>query len=181
MGKVFKLSAGSDKLEKAVFDALKKLESVDGAERLVPEVGVNLVYSKPNPESTSDVVALDGRVVVSSGKPRACGDVKYGGSRFLSSVVLEAIRLDPTKRSAIVIRGGIDIAEALITMGKKILYLPPESSNYYCPVAKYLENEHSVYDAYSHPGAFGIEPTTTILAETPKELIEIIGELVHYV
>jgi len=173
-----KTSLKPDKLEKAVFDALKNLEHIEGAERLIPEVGVNIVYSKPYPASINDVVALDGRVIVSCGKPKACGLVKYGGSKFISSVVLEAIKLDPTKRSAIVIRGGIDLAEALITMGKKILYLPPESSNYYCPVAKYLEHENSVYDAYSHPGAFGIEPTTTILAETPKEILDIIKELV---
>ena len=91
--------------QKAVVDALNKLMEMDGAERLIPEVGLNMII-RPSPMVSEDVVGLDGRVVVSKAKPRACGEVAYGGSTYLSSVLIEVARLDPSKRAATVIRGG---------------------------------------------------------------------------
>ena len=170
-----------DVLEDSVSHALEEIELLKGAEKLIPQVGLNLVYSKLDPMGPLDVVGLNGRVIVSKGKPKACGEVEYGGSRFLASVIIEAQHRDPRLRAAVALRGGDDIADALRDLGLSVVNLPPESLGEECPVARFLFSGGNMADAYSHPGAFGIEPTTTILSTTPESLIETLRELLNHV
>ena len=170
-----------DELEDSVSHALEDIELLKGAEKLIPQVGLNLVYSKLDPMGPLDVVGLNGRVIVSKGKPKACGEVEYGGSRFLASVIIEAQHRDPRLRAAVALRGGDDIADALRDIGLSVMDLPPESIGEGCPVARFLFSGGKMADAYSHPGAFGIEPTTTILSTTPESLIETLRELMNHV
>ncbi len=170
-----------DELEEAVSLALNEIEGIEGADRLIPEVGLNLVYSKTASMGPLDVVGLNGRVVVSKGKPRVCGEVEYGGSQFLASVIVEAQRRLPRLRAAVVVRGGEDIAKALGEIGKTVTELPPETIGEGCPVARFIFAGGNMTDAYSHPGAFGIEGTTTILDETPEGLVTTLRELLRHV
>ena len=170
-----------DELEDSVSHALEEIERLKGAEKLIPQVGLNLVYSKPNSMGPLDVVGLNGRVIVSKGKPKACGEVEYGGSRFLASVIVEAQHRDPRLRAAVALRGGDDIADALRNIGLSVVDLPPEYIGKGCPVAQFLFSGGNMADAYSHPGAFGIESTTTILSTTPELLIDILRELLNHV
>ena len=170
-----------DELEEAVSLALGEIEGLKGAERLIPQVGLNLVYSKTDPMGPHDVVGLNGRVVVSKGRPKACGEVEYGGSRFMASVVIEAQRRDVRLRTAVVIRGGEDVADALRQIGKTVISLPPETLGEGCPVTRFIFSGGKMADAYSHPGALGIEPTTTILDESPEKLVATLRELLKHV
>ncbi len=170
-----------DELEDSVSHALEEIELLKGAEKLIPQVGLNLVYSKLDPMGPLDVVGLNGRVIVSKGKPKACGEVEYGGSRFLASVIVEGQHRDQRLRAAVALRGGDDIADALRDIGLSVVDLPPEYIGEGCPVARFLFSGGNMADAYSHPGAFGIEPTTTILSTTPESLIEILRELLNHV
>ncbi len=170
-----------DELEEAVSLALGEIEGLKGAERLIPQVGLNLVYSKTDPMGPLDVVGLNGRVVVSKGRPKACGEVEYGGSRFMASVVIEAQRRDARLRTAVVIRGGEDVADALRQIGKTVISLPPETLGEGCPVTRFILSGGKMADAYSHPGALGIEPTTTILDESPEKLVATLRELLKHV
>lgn len=170
-----------DELEDSVHHALEEIELMNGAEKLIPQVGLNLVYSKLDPMGPPDVVGLNGRVIISKGRPKVCGEVEYGGSRFLASVIIEAQRRDPMLRAGVALRGGEDIAEALRGMGLTVVELPPESIGEGCPVARFLFAGGNMADAYSHPGAFGIEPTTTILSTTPESLVETLRELLKHV
>jgi predicted fused transcriptional regulator/phosphomethylpyrimidine kinase/hydrogenase maturation factor len=170
-----------DELEEAVSLALGEIEGLEGADRLIPQVGLNLVYTKHDPMGPLDVVGLNGRVVVSKGRPKVCGEVEYGGSRFLASVIVEVQRRDPRLRAAVVLRGGDDVADALKAMGKTVVGLPPETIGEGCPVARFIFSGGNMADAYTHPGAFGVEPTTTILDETPVRLVAILRELLRHV
>ncbi len=170
-----------DELEDSVSHALEEIELLKGANRLIPQVGLNLVYSKHDSMGPLDVVGLNGRVIVSKDMPKACGEVEYGGSRFLASVIVEAQRRDPKLRAAVVVRGGDNVVDALREMGLTVVDLPPESIGEGCPVARFLFSGGKMADAYSHPGAFGIESTTTILSTTPEALIDILRELLKHV
>ncbi len=175
------LKDSDDANQKSVVNALNELEEIKGAERLIPEVGLNMIYSKPSPRTLEDVVGLDGRVVVSRGKPRACGEVLYGGSAYLSSVLIEVARSDPVKRAAVVIKGGQNIAEALKKLGKTVIILESGNPGEGCPVSYYLSTGGKVFDVYSHPGAFGIEPTTTLVARDLHEILDVLLELLKIV
>jgi predicted fused transcriptional regulator/phosphomethylpyrimidine kinase/hydrogenase maturation factor len=167
----------ADKIIDNLQDAVHALLGVPGLTDLIPEVGLNMVYSKEKPESIMDVAGIDGRVVKSSVKPLMCGEIRYGASRFLASVILESARISPSIRSAINIRGGEDIVNKLQKTGLKVVTLPSEVKGNGCPVSQYLRTGGELSDAYMHPGAYGVEPTTTILSEKPSLLVKILMEL----
>jgi hydrogenase maturation factor/predicted fused transcriptional regulator/phosphomethylpyrimidine kinase len=158
--------------------ALASALELDNLIDLVPEVGLNMVYSKPDPRSPQDVAGLSGRVINAMGKAMACGEVTYGASRYLSSVIIEATRLDSSKRAAVDIRGGDDLHRRLESIGLRVQILPHKIVGDRCPVAFHLKNSEKVLDAYVHPGDFGIEPTTTIIGDNPEYLVGILEKLV---
>jgi predicted fused transcriptional regulator/phosphomethylpyrimidine kinase len=80
-------------------------------------------------------------------------------------------------RAAVNIRGGEDVNRALRRMGLSLSELPPVSTGDACPVAVEIEKTGKLFRAYCHPGAFGVEPTTTLLAETPLMLVSTLAEL----
>jgi hydroxymethylpyrimidine/phosphomethylpyrimidine kinase len=166
-----------DSVELELEEALKIFVDLPGVIRIVPEVGFNMVYAKPEARTPDEVAGLTGRIVKAGDKPVACGEVRYGGSRFVAGSVLEASRIDPAKRAGAVIKGTQEIASLLESMNLKVVKLPPESAGEACPVEVNLRSAHTVSDAYYHPGAFGIEATITVIAETPEKLLLTLSEL----
>lgn len=173
---LYGIAVGVDEIISTLKRNFKRLEGEPKVAALIPEVGLNMVYARRGAETIEEVAGLSGRVVVSLGKPRVCGEITYGGSRHLAYVVLEAMRINPQIRAAINIRGGEDIAEALREMGLKVKYLPAEAGGP-CPVAEYLKRGEVIHDAYIHPGAVGIEATTVLLGREPGEIVDVILRL----
>jgi predicted fused transcriptional regulator/phosphomethylpyrimidine kinase len=172
-----KINAGErDEVLEALRLALSRFEEHREFTGLIPEVGTNIVYAREGAESIGDVAGLSGRVIRSMGAPRVCGEVVYGGSTHLGSAILEAHKIDPTLRAAVNVKGQKRIAEALGEMSLDVATLPPVGGEG-CPVTDHLRKTGVMHDAFYHPGAFGIEPTTTILAGNPGRLIGILEEL----
>ena len=167
-----------DEVTSALDEAFQSLLRIPKLVELIPEVGLNMVYSKENPEKVTDVAGLSGRVVKAMNKPMRCGEIVYGASKYLASVLLASTLINPSVRSAINIRGGNDIATRLQRMGMRVEVLPQHVPGIGCPVAFFINEHKDLLDAYMHPGDIGVEPTTTILGETPAELVNIIEELV---
>ena len=162
-------------------NVISQLEKMEGFNLLIPQVGSNMVYAKQDARSPGDVAALTGRLINMAGKPHACGKVALGGSKYTSSIILEAIILDPLIRSAVSIRGGVDLVEALMSIGVNMKELESVSTGDICPVTVDIAESGKLYGAYHHPGAFGVEPTITVLAETPSKLLDTLKEAVKIV
>ncbi len=168
-----------DALLSSLQSALEGLTEIPGVEGLLPQVGTNLVYMKMGAESAMDVAGLSGRVVAASGGALLCGDAAYGGSKYLASVVLEAAKKDGGVRSAVNIRAGEDVTGGLKRLGLRVVIIPGKLEEEGCPVTHYIRRHGKLFDAYVHPGDFGVEPTTTILGESPERIVEILKELVR--
>jgi len=88
----------------------KMIIAVEGIEEcrvfaaLVPEVRTNLVYAREHARTREDVLAVDGRITVVGGRPRAAGWVKFGASSHMARLILELMKADPS------LRAGIDFA-----------------------------------------------------------------------
>lgn len=169
--------AQKDPLIDELQGALDRLLMIPGIFDLVPEVGTNIVYAKTGASSTDEVAGLIGRIIKGSGKPMVCGEIAYGASKYLSLVLFEAMRINPSKRAAINIRGGNDIPDKLEKLGLQIQVLPSRVEGEGSPVANYLESSEKVLDVYLHPGAVGIEASTIILGENPGSLMDILERL----
>ena len=155
--------------------ALRKLEKIGEAVKLIPEVGMNMVYARRSAEHVEDVAGLSGRVVKSLGKPRVCGEVVYGGSRHLALVALEAARRSEF-RAAVNIRAGSSVLAALKKLGLEVEKVPMEEGGT-CPVASYIARTGRICRAYFHPGALGVEPSVVLLGRDPWELVELLKEV----
>lgn len=71
---------------------------------LIPEVRTNLVYAREAARNREDVLAVDGRITVVEGRPRAAGRVRFGASSHMARLILELRKVDPS------VRAGIDFA-----------------------------------------------------------------------
>lgn len=69
--------------------ALHKLESCAEFAHLIPEVRVNIAYAKRNANSPDDVAAVDGRITVVNGMPKASGLPKWGASDHMARLIME--------------------------------------------------------------------------------------------
>jgi predicted fused transcriptional regulator/phosphomethylpyrimidine kinase len=168
---------GGDEVTSSLQGSLKRLSGIPGLVGLIPQVGLNMVYSRPGPADAGDVAGLSGRVVSAMGEALICGEVRYGASRFLASVLLEAAKIDPSIRSAVNIRGGGDVRWRLEALGLSVEELPGGEAAEGCPVAHHIRSRGVLRDAYVHPGSHGVEPTTTILSRDPARLVELLAEL----
>jgi predicted fused transcriptional regulator/phosphomethylpyrimidine kinase len=84
--------------------ALWELEGCREFAALIPEVRTNLVYARERAKTREDVLAVDGRITVVEGLPRAAGRVKFGASSHMARLIIEIRKMDPS------VRAGIDFA-----------------------------------------------------------------------
>jgi len=158
--------------------AVRRLTRIDGIGDYIPQVGSNLVYAKVNSSTVEDTVALTGRIIATIRGPIACGEVTYGASRHLASVVIEAQKLDGEIRAGLNIKASEDVTWRLKQAELTVVTIPSKAEGEGCPVTHYIKKTGELVDAYVHPGDFGIEPTTTIIARHPDRLVEIMAEIV---
>ena len=167
-----------DQIPAALEAAVQRLTEIEGIEDYIPQVGSNIVYAKVGSSTIEDTVALTGRIIATTKGPIACGEVAYGASRYLASVVVEAQRLDGELRAGLNIKADEDVARRLKEAGLRVVTIPSRVEGEGCPVTHYIRSTGELADAYVHPGDFGIEPTTTILARHPERLVEMMVEIV---
>ena len=169
-----------DSVVQSIVYAISDLLVIEGYGTLIPQVGANLVYAGPNATKTEDVAALTGRMIKTINGPISCGEVVYGASKYLSSVVLEALKIDNGIRAALNIRAHKDLTEKLRIIGLRVEILPQKTAADECPVSQFIKESECLVDVYVHMGDFGIEPTTTIISESPEDLVGIIRKLLEY-
>ena len=81
--------------------ALGEIEGCREFAALIPEVRTNLVYAREKAKVPGDVLAVDGRITVVEGLPRAAGRVKFGASSHMARLVIEIRKKDPSIRAGI--------------------------------------------------------------------------------
>jgi len=173
--------SSSDPIISCLGRVFKELEEMPEFSKLVPQVGTNIVYAKEGAKSLSDVAGLSGRVVVSLGRPKVCGKVVYGGSKYLASFLLEVMKFDVSKRACVNIKADKNVMRVLKELKLSIRYVPPIRVEDVCPITMVVKCDKKVYDAYYYPGAHGIEPSIVILARNPSNLLDILKEVINRV
>lgn len=81
--------------------ALRRLEACAEFAALVPEVRTNFACAAPDPAGPADIAAIDGRLTVVNGLPRAAGPVRFGASDHLARRIIELRRHDPAVAAAL--------------------------------------------------------------------------------
>ncbi len=81
--------------------AVSRLQKCKEFSLLMPEVRVNIVYALPGAKSGMEVAAVEGRITVVNGYPRASGLPQWGASDHMARLILEARKYDPSINAGI--------------------------------------------------------------------------------
>ncbi|MEM3615494.1 MAG: bifunctional hydroxymethylpyrimidine kinase/phosphomethylpyrimidine kinase [Candidatus Methanomethylicia archaeon] len=103
-----------------VLKALEKIEETKELAELIPEVRMNIGEAIPNAKSIEDVCAVEGRITVANGFPRAIGHVKFGASKHIANIILSAMEVNSDIRAAMNIKYSEEILKACRKAGFKI-------------------------------------------------------------
>jgi predicted fused transcriptional regulator/phosphomethylpyrimidine kinase len=138
--------------------------------RLIPEVGMNIVYALPDARSKDDVAGVLGRIVRLGEAVHPVGEIAFGASDHVARIVITAMRFDPQIRSAANIR----FSEAILPELENLLFEvcsfdrenePPGVQTMDWGVASCCRE--GVPDIIYDRGAVGKEPMIRVLGEDP--------------
>lgn len=139
--------------------AIKELESFIHP-KLIPKLGINLGYALSSAESLNDVCALEGRLIKVGENAKAVGDVNFGVSRHVATIILTAMRFNPELRSVVNLKYSPEILKACRKAGLKIGSFDRQKE-LSCP-------PDVIYDE----GCIGKEAMIRILGRSPEEVLE---------
>ena len=81
--------------------ALEEMEACRELAALIPEVRTNMVFAPPLAKTPDEVLAIDGRITIINGMPRAAGRIRFGASGHMARFVIGLMKTDPSIRAAI--------------------------------------------------------------------------------
>ncbi len=84
-----------------LIQAVMEIEKCPELTPLIPEVRTNIVFARPGARTPADVAAVEGRITVIAGKPKAAGPVRFGASDHLARLVIELRNYHPEIRSVV--------------------------------------------------------------------------------
>jgi predicted fused transcriptional regulator/phosphomethylpyrimidine kinase len=84
--------------------ALEEIEACRDFVSLIPEVRTNMVFAQPHAKNSDEVMAVDGRITIINGMPRAAGRIQFGVSSHMARFIIELMKIDTS------VRAGIDFA-----------------------------------------------------------------------
>lgn len=172
--------------------ALLNLERCHEFASLIPEVRTNMVYAKSGARDPADVLAIDGRITVVSGVPKAAGQPRFGASNHLARLIIGIMESWPGMRTAINFSNTPDLARWLeVYCQKKGWAFAVIDRQAEPEVFRGVEGSTMAWKAkeavraagnrapkiFCDAGAFGKEPVSVIAGEDPISVAEELCEI----
>jgi len=151
----------------------------------VPEVGINIGYALPNATTADEICALNGRIIKKKDSIQQCGQLCYGGSKHIASIILAAMNHQPTLRSAMNIRytkENLSYCEQTnLTLASFYRTDQPETidSTMEWGTTQAMKNHSNIPDLIYDLGSTGKEPMIRIIANNPKQLLEKLRSIIQ--
>ncbi len=152
--------------------------------QLIPEVGMNVAYSLPNPKARDDVCAIDGRITKRTTGPALCGSLDFGCSKHVASIILAATSIDPTIRAAINIRYSQETVDLCRKIGLSVgsfdrKFEPPDaSSTMEWGTKQAITSCGFIPDVIYDTGSVGKEPMIRLVGTDPQDVLKKIKTLI---
>jgi hydroxymethylpyrimidine kinase / phosphomethylpyrimidine kinase / thiamine-phosphate diphosphorylase len=153
--------------------------------QMIPEVGMNFAYGLPNAQTRDDVCAIKGRIIRQKEKPAVCGTLGFGASKHVSSIVLAAMSVDRTVRSALNMRYTQEMLQLCSTIGLTLgsfdrRFEPPvASSTMEWGTKDAITTCGYIPDIIYDTGSVGKEPMIRILGKNPEDVLKKIKMVVN--
>jgi hydroxymethylpyrimidine/phosphomethylpyrimidine kinase len=143
----------------------------------VPEVGMNFAYALKNAKTFEEICAVDGRILKTKEKVKLCGDISFGVSRHVASIVLAAMSFDRNMRSVVNIcysKNNLDLCkQAGFRIGFFDRKNEPKAtkSTMEWGTKQAIKDLGFVPDIIYDLGGIGKEPMIRILGKSPKDVL----------
>lgn len=159
----------------ALREGVRDLEEILTVE-WVPEVGINFVYALPGATTSQEICALQGRISPVAGRFSHQGDMDFGASEHVATIVLTAMYYDAAYRSALNVRYSEKNIEKFREAGMSVGSFdrseePEEVSTMEWGTASVIEDLGYVPDIIYDRGDFGKEAMIRILGENPQSIV----------
>ncbi len=144
---------------------------------LMPEVGINFAYALPAATSPDEVCALENRISSVRDRFSHQGDVDFGASEHVATIVLTAMHYDMSYRSALNVRFTEENLMKFRRAGMKVGTFdrsgePEKRSTMEWGTASVIEDLGYVPDIIYDRGGFGKEAMIRILGRNPQSVVE---------
>lgn len=136
----------------------------------MPAVGMNIACCLDTSRSAAEVAAFPGKVNIVDGKIRHHETPKFGASKHLATMLLDARVHDPDKTAILNIHPGEDKEKIEQVCEDLDLNLTFSNKGDLTP--------HQGIDVVLDEGAFGWEPALYILAHNPLELVDRMHQII---
>lgn len=190
---IFTLNYSLEK--KAVLNQVKEIynfiSSSKKFSRLIPEVRTNISVSLPNAQSKIDVAAIEGRISIINGYPKAIGKIKFGVSDHTARLILTTKKFDNSLNVVINMKYVPDLIQKLendsffkiaeIDRSKQPenIGLKEELTMQWI-IKKVFEQHGTIPDIIWDKGATGKEPIMRVFAKNADEMIMKIEKMLNY-
>lgn len=149
----------------------------------IPEVGMNFAYAIKNAQKLQDICAINGRILKTKDKTRFCGDINFGSSKHVASIVLAAMSVDKNVRSAV----NICYSKNTIDLCKKVGFsigsfdrkneLANATSTMEWGTKHAISKLGFVPDVIYDTGSIGKEPMIRVLGNNPEDVLHKLKKL----
>ncbi|MBN1539465.1 MAG: helix-turn-helix domain-containing protein [Candidatus Thermoplasmatota archaeon] len=133
---------------------------------LIPALKVNIAGGPAGARDLNDIASYPGRLPDRNGRLTQPSPPEYGASRHLASVLLSAMRYDPSITSAISLAFNVPVRSAMACGENDLVQLDRSSGS----IHELLQREGPGKNRMvADPGDFGIEPCLYIFGASPLE------------
>jgi hydroxymethylpyrimidine/phosphomethylpyrimidine kinase len=163
-----------------VFDRLIDLVPVS----FIPEVGINIAYAIPGARSVDEVCALSGRLLRRGEQVMRCGNLVFGGSKHVASIVLTTMSFDPKIRCAMNVRYSKSRVAVCQDLNMQIGDFDRCDEPFHIEstmewgTQQVIQELGGVPDIIYDRGGVGKEPMIRILGKNPKDVLSKLEEIV---
>lgn len=176
-----------DKLFAELSKSILKFTTIKNIYRNIPECQTNFVYAKNNPKKTSDVLGLQGRIVKTGKSVTVAGNLEYGGSKHVSTALIEMNKKFPNICSAInlkyqtrtISKIGNRFRVSSYDRTKEPNRIKNKGSSVGWGIKNAIKNFKEAPDIIYHKGDFGKEPMIIVFGKTPSDVLEKISKIIR--
>ncbi len=161
--------------------ALQRLNA-EKCGNIIPEVQSNFGYALPYANKAEDIAAIPGRIIRIGEETGTFGDLAFGASRHIASIILSAMKYNADYRCAMNIRFSEDIINICMSLGFDVDNFDrsdePDDTKFKegyslkWGIDSVLSKRNSIPDIIFDRGDLGKEPMIRVLGKNPADVVD---------
>ena len=160
--------------------------------KLIPEVRMNISGSLSNAKITNEIAAIEGRITIINGFPKASGEIKFGVSDHTARLILTAKKYDNSINFVINLKFIPELIESIkrnsnLEIQEIIREEQPdnvkkkEHSTMQWLIKESVEKKRKIPDIIWDKGSMGKEPMIRLFGKNSSDLIRKLEQIINLI